>query len=185
MGIFDKAMKTAKSVGNNIGGTAVKVGSNVGSSVQDNSELAGIKMQINTIEQELQAAYSQIGKRYVDYIIETGDTGGIDVADLLKLMEPKMAQKQDLETKAIELEKKIKEKDALREKAAVEQEFQAEKEKLDKALAMDIISQEDYNEKLAIAKKKVDNFEVIRKLEQQCDMGIITKEELKAKIDAL
>lgn len=37
----------------------------------------------------------------------------------------------------------------------------------------------------SIAKKKVDNFEEIRRVEQQFDMGIITKEEKEAKIEAL
>ena len=110
---------------------------------------------------------------------------GVDVSDLLKLLEPKIERKQELEKQVIELEKKMKEKDVLREKALAEQEFTAEKEKLDKALAMEIISQEEYDSKLSVAKKKVDNFEAVRKIEQQFDMGIITREEMKAKIEAL
>lgn len=39
--------------------------------------------------------------------------------------------------------------------------------------------------KLAKAKKKVDNFETIRKVQQQYDMGLITKEEKEAKIKEL
>lgn len=185
MGIFDKAMKTAKNVGNSIGGATANVGSSLGTSVQDNSELAGLKMQINVIEQELQAAYSQIGKKYIDYVIKSGEMPGIDVSDLLKLMGPKIEKKQELEKQVIELEKRMKEKDVLREKALAEQEFNTEKEKLDKALAMEIISQDEYNSKLETARKKVNNFEAIRKIQQQFDMGIITKEEMAAKIDAL
>ena len=50
---------------------------------------------------------------------------------------------------------------------------------------MDVITQDEYNFKLSIAKKKVDNFDEIRRIEQQFDMGIITKEEKNSKIDAL
>ena len=85
----------------------------------------------------------------------------------------------------IELEKRIKQNAVLREKAKVEADFEEEQTKLDRALAMDVITQDEYNFKISVAKKKVDNFEEIRRVEQQCEMGIITKEEKNAKIDAL
>lgn len=85
----------------------------------------------------------------------------------------------------IELEKRMKQNAVLRDKARAEEEFQEEKTKLDRALAMDVISRDEYNFKISIARKKVDNFEEIRKIEQQFDMGIITKEEKNAKIAAL
>lgn len=85
----------------------------------------------------------------------------------------------------VELEKRMKQNAALREKAKVQEEFEEEKTKLDRALAMDVITQDEYNFKLSIAKKKVDNFDEIRRIEQQFDMGIITKEEKNSKIDAL
>lgn len=110
---------------------------------------------------------------------------GIDASDLLKLMDPKMTKKQELEQKIIELEKEISTKNVLREKQLVEEEYLAEKVKLDRALAMDVISQSDYDVRLAIAKKKVDNFEEIRRVKQQADMNLITKEERDAKIKAL
>lgn len=50
---------------------------------------------------------------------------------------------------------------------------------------MDVISQSDYDVKLAIIKKKLDNFEEIRRVQQQYDMDLITKEEKEAKIKAL
>lgn len=62
MGLFDKAVKTAKNLGNSVSDTVANVGSNIGTSAQDNSEVAGLKMQLNTLEQELGAAYQQIGK---------------------------------------------------------------------------------------------------------------------------
>lgn len=185
MSIFDKALKTVQNVGESLSSSAVNVGSTVGTATQDNAELSSIKMQINVIEQELNAAYVQIGKKYVDYVVQTGDMGNLDIADLLTMMDPKLTRKQELEAQLVELEKRMKQNAILREKAKVEQDFQEEKTKLDRALAMDVLSQDEYNFKISIAKKKVDNFEEIRRVEQQCEMGIITKEEKNAKIEAL
>ena len=110
---------------------------------------------------------------------------GIDVSDLLKLMDPKMTKKKELEQQIIELEKEIKNKSVLREKQQAEETYLAEKAKLDKALAMELMSQSEYEVKLAIAKKKYDNFEEIRKVQQLADMNLITKEEKEAKIKEL
>ena len=80
------------------------------------------------------------------------------------------------------MEKKIKEKDFLRDKQASEQVYIAVKEKVDKALAMGVLDQSDYDQKLAELAKKRDNFEIMRKLDQQVQMGIITEEEKNAKL---
>lgn len=185
MGLFDKALQTATNIGKSAMTSATNVGSNVGVAVQDNSELSGLKMQVNAIEQELDSSYTMIGRKYVQYILGSGDMGPVDVSDLLKLMDPKITKKQELEAQIVELEKKIKDQAVLREKQMAEQDFLAEKARLDKALQMDVMTQDEYNAKLAIAQKKYDNFEEIRRIEAQCDMGIITKEEKEAKIAAL
>lgn len=61
----------------------------------------------------------------------------------------------DLEKRVIQLEKEIKQKDILRAKEKVEEEFIAEKSKFDKALGMELLTQEEYDEKIAIARKKL------------------------------
>ncbi|MBQ7897288.1 MAG: hypothetical protein IJ323_02580 [Clostridia bacterium] len=185
MGIFDKVAKAATNVGNSVLKTATTVGSNVTTAAGEQAELVSLKSQVNVIEEELNASYIQIGRKYVDYVIQTGEMPGIDISDILKLIDPKMTKKQELEQKIIELEKEIKEKNVLREKQKVEEEFLEEKNKLDKALAMDIINQDDYDIKITLARKKVDNFELIRKIEQQAEMGLITNEEKAQKIEAL
>lgn len=91
----------------------------------------------------------------------------------------------DLEKRVIQLEKEIKQKDILRAKEKVEEEFIAEKAKFDKALGMELLTQEEYDEKIAIARKKIDNFEEIRRVEQQAEMGLITAEEKATKLKAL
>lgn len=185
MGLFDKVAKVAGSVGSSVATSAAKVGSNVVVASQEQGELVSLKSQINVINQELDAAYAQIGRKYVEYVIATGEMPGIDVSDILKLIDPKLSKKQELEAEVIRLEKEIKEKTVLREKQQAEAEFLKEKEKLDKALAMDLLTQEEYDAKLAIARKRVDNFEAIRRVEQQAEMGVITPEEKQQKLAEL
>ena len=118
-------------------------------------------------------------------MIETNEMPGIDVSSLLKLMEPKLMQKKDLQAKIVELEKKIKDQNVLREREAAEAEFIRERDKLEKALQMDVISQAEYDEKVAIARKKLDNFEEIKRVEKQLEMNLITREEYAAKMQTL
>ena len=185
MGLFDKVSKVTRSVGNSISSTAGKVGSSAAVAAQEQTELVALKSQLNVIGQELDASYVQIGRKYVEYVIASNEMPGIDVSDTLKLMEPKMTKKMELEQQIIQLEKEIKQKDILREKTKAEEEFLAEKQKLDKALGMELLSQEEYDAKVAVARKKVDNFEAIRKVEQQAEMGLITNEEKAEKIKLL
>lgn len=185
MGVFDKITKTAQSVGRSVTKTAANVGSSASVAAQEQTELVNLRSQVNVIQQELDAAYVQIGRKFVEYVMETGEMPGIDVSDVLKMIDPKMTKKIELEKKIIEIEKEIKQKDILREKAVAEEEFQKEKAKLDKALGMDLLTQEEYDAKLAVAKKKVDNFEQIRKVKQQAEMGLITQEEMEAKLAEL
>ena len=185
MAFFDKVSKAATNIGKSAATSAATIGSNVGVAAQDQSELTGLKMQLNVVNQELDASYVIIGRKFVEYVISSGEMPGIDVSDILKLMDPKLVQKNDLEGQIIALEKKIKNNAVLREKEAAEAEFIQEKTKLDRALAMEVLSQEEYDLKLASARKKVENFEAIRKVEQQYEMKLITKEERDAKLAQL
>ena len=152
---------------------------------QEQTELVQLKSQVNVIEQELNSFYVQIGRRYTEYVMETGDMPGIDASDLFKIIDPKLTRKLELEQKIVELEKAISTKAVLREKQMAEEEFLAEKAKLDKALAMEVLTQEEYDIRIAIARKKVDNFEEIRRIRQQAEMGLISREERDAKVRAL
>lgn len=185
MGLFDKISKTAQNIGQSVSKTASNIGSSANVAIQEQAELNELRSQINVINQELEVAYTQIGRKYVEYVLETSEMPGIDVSDTLKMIDPKMSKKMDLEKRVIQLEKEIKQKDILRAKEKVEEEFIAEKAKFDKALGMELLTQEEYDEKIAIARKKVDNFEEIRRVEQQAEMGLITAEEKATKLKAL
>lgn len=154
-------------------------------SALDNTRLNQLKRQIATIEKELDASYTIIGKRYTEYIINTGTMGDVDVRDILKILEPRIMEKKEIEAEIVEVEKKSKDQDDLREKQVAEQEFIQTKSKLDKALQMGVIAKEEYDLKLSIAQKKYNNFEEIRRIETQYNMGIISIEEKNAKISAL
>lgn len=108
-----------------------------------------------------------------------------DVSDFLTIIKQDQAKKKELENQLAEVEKRAKQNTLLREKTKAEESFEQEKGVLDKALAMEIISKEEYEQKRNIAKKKVENFEEIKKIEQQFEMGIITKEEKDEKINAI
>lgn len=108
-----------------------------------------------------------------------------DVSDFLTIIKQDQAKKKELENQLAEVEKRAKQNTLLREKTKAEESFEQEKGVLDKALAMEIISKEEYEQKLKIARKKVENFEEIKKIEQQFEMGIITKEEKDEKINAI
>ena len=116
---------------------------------------------------------------------ESDEEPVFDVSDFLTIIKQDQAKKKELENQLAEVEKRAKQNALIREKTKAEEAFEQEKGVLDKALAMEILSKEEYEQKLNIARKKVENFEEIKKVEQQFEMGIITKEEKDEKINAL
>ena len=121
----------------------------------------------------------------IDEEKEASEEPVFDVSDFLTIIKQDQAKKKELENQLAEVEKRAKQNTLLREKTKAEESFEQEKGVLDKALAMEIISKEEYEQKLNIARKKVENFEEIKKIEQQFEMGIITKEEKDEKINAI
>ena len=121
-----------------------------------------------------------------DEVAEESDEEPVfDVSDFLTIIKQDQAKKKELENQLAEVEKRAKQNALIREKTKAEEAFEQEKGVLDKALAMEILFKEEYEQKLNIARKKVENFEEIKKIEQQFEMGIITKEEKDEKINAI
>ena len=52
-------------------------------------------------------------------------------------------------------------------------------------MELDVITAEEYNAKLTAAQKRLDNYELLRKVEMQYDMDIITKEEYEEKVRSI
>lgn len=110
---------------------------------------------------------------------------GIDVSDILSMLEPKMSRKAELEAERIEIQKRLKDMALIQEKNRLEEEFRTEKEKLDRGLAMDIINKLEYEQKVNQYRKRIDNFDEIKKIEQQYEFGIISLQEKEIKINLI
>ena len=185
MGFFDKMKTQASTLGRSINDTTAKLSSDFFVASRENAKLTSIKAEIDSIEGDLQIAYNEIGKKYVEHISTTGEYFEIGVQDTIKRIEPKLDRKQILEKEAIEIQKMLKDQLVMQEKATFQREYDETKEKLYKALKMDIISESEYSNKLAIAKEKLDNFDEIRRIKKQCEMELITKDEMDEKLSSL
>lgn len=181
MDFFDKATRVAKNVGDNVKNSA----KTVYNSTKEQSELAGLNVQKANIERKLNTGYAEIGKRYVEYIALCDTEAVFQVDDIMESMQSDLEKLDEVKTQIADMEAAIKQNNLEKLQKKSEEEYQAVKRKLDKALEMDIISAEDYDAKLAAAQKKLDNYEVLRKLELQYEMDIITKAEYEEKVKAV
>jgi hypothetical protein len=182
MGLFDNLKAATKVTADSIAKAASTAVSTAVTASKENAKINSIKTELTSITGELDAAYKQIGEKFVHYVLTTNEMPGIDVSDILKLMEPKLEKKLELETELIEIEKRLKDQVILQEKAQLEFEIKSQKENLDKAKAMGIIEEDEYNTKLIKLTKRIDNFEAIRNVKKQFELGIINYEELQIKL---
>lgn len=183
MDMFEKATKVVKNVSGNVMSSAKTVGTSIYSSTKEQSELASLNIQKSVIEKKLTESYAEIGKRYVVYIDKCDGDVAFDVNDLLDAMQPDLEKLADIKTQIAEKELQIKQANEERAQKKAQDEYEAEKRKLDKALDMEIITDEEYAEKLQFAKRKLDNYEILRKIQLQLEMGIISKNEYNEKIN--
>lgn len=167
MDFFDKTSKVVREIGN---------------VTKEQTELANLKIQKTAVEKKLESQYAEIGKRYVAYIADSFRTTPFDVSDILDAINP------DLE-KVAEIAEQISQKDQQVRQHAIEKDrkkaldvLENEKRKLDRARDLDVITAEEYVEKLEKAQKKFDNFETLKKIQMQYEMDIITKEEYEEKV---
>ncbi|MGL4902544.1 MAG: hypothetical protein ACRC8F_05285 [Cetobacterium sp.] len=188
MALFNKL----KTVGKTLGKTAEGIADTISSNMAEANSLAVEKVKISKLESEkkgldneINLAYTQIGRKFVQVAIETNEISDIGVADILQMLDPKLSRKKEIEKEIIEIEKKIKDQQIIQEKSKINQEYEIEKEKLEKAYNMGIITKNEYDEKLNFISKKINNFEEIRRIEKQYEMGIISLIEKEAKIKEL
>ena len=185
MGLFDRMKTSAAGIGSSL---AKGVGSVAGKATVEAKEAAkitAVKADIAAIMAEINTVYTAIGKAYVDAAIAGKEVGDIGVMPQLKLLEPKLEKKMELEKTLIELEKALADSQILQERQLIQAKVDEVKAKLDKAKQMGVISDEDYAERLAKASKELDNFEEIRRLKRQKEMGLLSEEEYQAKYNAL
>ncbi|MCB2295215.1 hypothetical protein LGK95_17160 [Clostridium algoriphilum] len=154
-------------------------------SSQDDAKINDIKTELTAIDGELDVAYKQIGEKYFKYISETKESPVIEVEDILNLMEPKQEKRNEMKAQLAELEKKVKDQVILQEKEKFENEFKRQKDALDRAKSIDVISEDEYNSKLKEYTKKLENFQAIRNVKKQYELGIISYNELQMKLREL
>ena len=104
MSFFDNL----KVVTNSISKTASNITTNIATSSVEQANLARIKKELNVINTEIDSACTQIGKKFLEYVIQTKEMPGIDVSDILKVIDPKLTRKVELEAEAVEIEKRLK-----------------------------------------------------------------------------
>ena len=185
MGLFDNVKKQAKIAGNSIASAASTTYNNAAVVKQAQDEINALQREINAIQTELDNAYTQIGRKYVEHIQQTNEIPEIGAGSILTVVDAKMARKDELNAQLIEKQKRLNDQFDMQEKAQLEAEFAAEKENLDRALAMAVINQSEYDAKLKQLRGRIDHFDDIKRINQQKEMGLITAAERDDKINAL
>lgn len=181
MDFFDKATKVAKEVGNSV----VSVGNTIGNVTREQTEVANMKIQRAAIEKKLESRYAEIGKRYVEYLENPYQYDTFDVSDIIDQIKPELEKIAEIDAQLEQREQQIRQNNLEKDRKKAQDQFDAEKKKLDRAKELEVVTEEEYSEKLAKAQKKLENFETLRKIELQYQMDIISKEEYEEKVKSI
>jgi len=182
MDMFEKATKVAKEMGDTVINSAKSIGGNLYNTTKEQSEMASLNVQKSLIEKRMTEYYAEIGKRYVEYMENCEGGEVFQVNDILEKMQPDLKKLSEVKEQIAEKEFAIKEGNEQKARRRAQETFDKEKETLDKALNMEILSEEEYEEKLALAKNKLEHYDLLRKVDMQLSMGIITKSEYDEKV---
>lgn len=182
MDMFEKATKVAKEMGDTVINSAKSIGGNLYNTTKEQSEMASLNVQKSLIEKRMTEYYAEIGKRYVEYMENCEGGEVFQVNDILEKMQPDLKKLSEVKEQIAEKEFVIKEGNEQKARRRAQETFDKEKETLDKALNMEILSEEEYEEKLALAKNKLEHYDLLRKVDMQLSMGIITKSEYDEKV---
>lgn len=185
MGLFDRVKTTAGGVVGSMARGAGQLAGKAAVEAKEQAKIAAVKADIAAVQSEIDIGYVSIGKLYVEKLLAGVEISDFGAGETLKILEPKLEKKMNLEKELIALEKALDESLLMQEKAALEAEFEEQKAKLDKAKAFGAITDADYNAKIAQARKKVDHFADIRMLKKQKELGIIDDAEMNAKLKEL
>ena len=166
-GFFDKTTKAVRDLSN---------------ATREQTELANLKIQKAAIEKKLESQYAEIGKRYVAYIADSFRTTPFDVSDILDAINPDLERIADIVEQVEQKERQFRQHSIEKDRKRAVEQFENEKRKLDKAKDLDIITDLEYEEKLEKARKRFDNFEMLKRFKMQFEMDIITREEYEEKV---
>lgn len=185
LSFFSNLVDNGKNLGTQIGSAVNTMTQQMKTDAKFSSEKSSLQAEIDTVQAEINKSYQLIGQKYVEHLIHTQAEPIPEVTDTLRLLDPKLEHLAELNQKMIEIEKKEKDQHIIAEKMKFEQEYQAQKEKLDKALKMGVITQDEYMAKIKYYINRLDNFEEIKRIKAQYDMGIIGAAERDAKLRQL
>lgn len=177
MDMFEKA----KNVGEKMMSSAKNVKDTIYNTTKEQSELASLSVQKTVIERKMSEYYAEIGKKYVDYVT-TGDVSvPFDVSEVMDKMQPELDKLKDIKNTIAEKELEVKKVNEERAYQKAKEEFDFEKAKFDQALNMNVLNEEEYQQKMSVAQRKLDNYAALRRIELQYEMDIISKEEYEQK----
>jgi len=150
------------------------------------AEMKRLKGAIVAIDNELNSAYIQIGKKYFEHARTASELSvDLGVNDILLLAEDKIERKEELQREIFEIEKRLKDQVVLQQKAQVQKRVDEQMEKLDNAKNLGVITDEEYAVKAEKINRPLVNFEMIRNIEKQYEMGLITAAERNQRISDL
>ncbi len=178
--IAKKSSETVKNIASSIPAKSdeIKTSENRSSfSTDRDPAISKLKAEIVRIEGQLQPIYTALGKKYA----ESGSED-FNADEELKAIAEKKQEIANLKNEILEVEKSKMNNKLAEKKKAFEAKINSEKEKLDKALALGVITQEEHDSKVSEQQKKLDNYDEIARIEEQFDLGIISNEEKEQRI---
>lgn len=179
--IINKIKETASTIQK----STVDIANNISTLAKEQDKILLLKADLSENNEELLTLYAEMGNLHYDNVMNPESKNTEKMDELFSSIERALNEKQDLE-EAIKIgEKNLKEIKIAYEKQKFQDEFDRNKEKLDKALEAKIINKDEYEEKLAQYTKKLNSFDEIKRIEEQHNMGIIDSAEKNDKINRL
>lgn len=185
MGFIKGLFSTTKTLGKQIGGAIGNAADKTGTNAKISLQISSLEMERDKLNVEYENVCAIVGRKYVEYLLNDGTPAHVDVTEELRVIVPKLERIEEIEDEINRLEASRRDNQFTEEFNEAQQEYLALKKKLDQGLRLGVINKDEYNERLAKAKGKVDNFNEIQRVKSQYELGIITKEEMKAKLKFL
>lgn len=185
MGFMRSLFSTTKSLGKQIGGALGEAVDATGTNAKVSLKISALEMERDKLNADYEKLCTIVGRKYVEYLLNDGIPAQVDVTTELRIIVPKLERIEEIEKEINELENTRTGEQFTNEFNEAQQEFLEQKKKLDQALKIGVINQAEYDEKLKKSKGKVDNFNEIQRVKKQYELGIISKEEMRAKLTAL
>ena len=185
MGFFKGLFHTTRNLGRQIGGAIGDAADATGTNAKISLQISTLEMERDKLNKEYENLCTIVGRKYVEYLLENDTPAQIDIQNELRLIVPKLERVEEIEDEIHDLEASRQGDQFSEEFNQAQQEYLEQKKKLDRALRMGVINQNEYDEKHSRIKSRVDNFNEIQRIKAQYDMGLISKEEMKSKLRAL